>query len=461
MISVHCWVAAFAMFALTFDSGYFIERQQFTHLIFTYSLLFATYLFILKKTDSETDARFWFIFAFLLRGSLTFSFPNLSDDIYRFVWDGRLIHLGVNPFDFKPSYFVENQLFSSDLTPELYQKLNSKNYFTVYPSVCQALFAFATWLFPKSLYGAAIVIKIFLTACDFGTLFLMKKMLKSYKKTLIYALNPLIIIELCGNAHFEAAMIFFFLLSIFLLKKIKINPNFEGFKNAKILSLSALFFALSVASKMLSFLFLPFLTKKMGWKKSIFYFGMVGGILLLFFLPLYNDLFINNIQSSLNLYFEKFEFNASLYYLLREVSEFVYGFNFISRIAVVLRIILLLSLALIFFFDLKNKNENEGFANFFEKCLFALSVYFLCATTVHPWYASMLLALSVFTQFRYPAAWTYFIFLTYIHYSYPKPTENFWVIALEYSTVIAFALWEISKKKKKEKSEQFVQNTPN
>ena len=91
MNSVHRWVAAFAMFALTFDSGYFIERQQFTHIVFTYSLLFATYIFISKKTDSETDARFWFIFAFLLRGSLTFSFPNLSDDIYRFVWDGRQI----------------------------------------------------------------------------------------------------------------------------------------------------------------------------------------------------------------------------------------------------------------------------------------------------------------------------------------------------------------------------------
>ena len=80
----------------------------------------------------------------------------------------------------------------------------------------------------------------------------------------------------------------------------------------------------------------------------------------------------------------------------------------------------------------------------FEVFLWAISLYFLCATTVHPWYAAMPLAISVFTRFNYIALWTCVLPMTYIHYSYPTPTENYWVIGLEYLLVIGFFIYEMA-----------------
>ncbi len=438
-LSFH-WVAAIVLLLLMLDSGYFVERNNFAHLFTAYSAAFLLYYFILKSVENQGDIDFWVKMGFILRGVLLFSIPNFSEDIYRFIWDGRLINLGINPFNFKPSYFFENQLFLDSLTPELYAQLNSKNYFTIYPSVCQGIFAFAVWLFPKSIYGATLVIKSFLLASEFGTIFLLKKMLPNSKRILIYILNPLIIIELCGNAHFEAAMIFFFLLSIFLLKQ----PNNSLLK-------SSIAYSLSITSKMLSLMFLPFLIKKMGIKRSFYYFSLVGVLLIILFFPLFNAVFINNIQSSLKLYFQKFEFNASLYYLIREVGTAMRGYNPINEIAPILTSVVLIGLLTIFIVDLKKKatdtvedSDKIGEGVRFEVFLWAISLYFLCATTVHPWYGAMPLAISVFTRFNYIALWTCVLPMTYIHYSSPAPTENYWVIGFEYMLVIGFFIYEMA-----------------
>ncbi len=452
-------IAAIVLLLLMLDSGYFVERKDFIHLILVYTTAFAVYFYVLKTVKEKKDIDFWIKMAFILRGVLLFSLPHFSEDIYRFIWDGRLTNMGINPFNFKPSYFVENQLYANILTPDLFSKLNSKEYFTVYPSVCQGIFAFAVWLFPKSIYGSAIVIKSFLLASEIGTIFLLKKMLPDSKRILIYALNPLIIIELCANAHFEAAMIFFFLLSIFMLKKafyqdekVLINSTEKTTHPlSKSLILSGIAFALSVASKMLPLMLLTFFIKRMGIKRSFVFFTIIGVSLLLIFIPLFNPLFINNLQSSLKLYFQKFEFNASLYYLIREVGTYLRGYNPINEISPILTNTVLISFILIMIFEKVKKNEEvfnfniEG--GIFTTFLYAFSIYFLCATTVHPWYAALPLVISIFTRFKYIMVWTALLPFTYIHYSYPQPTENYWVIGFEYAVVICFFMYEKFYKK--------------
>ena len=471
-------IAVVLMLILTLDIGYCVDRHNFTHLILAYSSLFVLYFYILHTlrqvpsvgvplknlTQGVIDNPPFLIFNFkfliglaiLLRGCLIFSVPNLSEDIYRFIWDGRLIHLSINPFNYKPSYFMGNQLFTDVLTPDLFQHLNSKEYFSVYPPVCQGVFAVAVWLFPKSIYGSMVVIKGFLFLCEIGTLFLMHRIGEFIRLTqqarrinspirlepvLIYALNPLIIIELCGNAHFEAAMIFFFLLAVYILKNLIQHLPTRNY------AYSAAAFALSVASKMLPIVFLPFFIKRLGFKKSVVYFTWIGCFTLLLFLPLYNEVFINNIRSSLNLYFQKFEFNASVYYVYSTIETAHWGFNPILFISKILMLTVLFSIFLLAIFEKKEQNTEGGIEKLFERCLFAISIYFLCAASVHPWYAALPLAISVFTRFRYIMVWTCLLPFTYIHYSYPKPTENYWVIGLEYLVVVSFFVFEILKPK--------------
>jgi alpha-1,6-mannosyltransferase len=462
-------IAVVVMLFLTLDIGYFVDRQDFTHFFIVYSSLFAVYFWVIKTVKTEDDFSFWLKTALILRLCLVFAMPNFSDDIYRFIWDGRLINMGINPFDFKPVYYFEHKLYTDVLTPELYQFLNSKNYHTVYPSVCQAFFSFAVYVFPKSIYGATLVIKTIVCSFDIGSVFLIRKLLTNgqngssdgrldgssdgrlkspaidvrhaihntqyaipntqytIRNTLTYALNPLIIIELCQNIHFEGVAIFFFLLAIFLIQK---NKMVWG----------SIAFSLSIATKILPLMFLPFFLKNLGWRKAIGYYFLVGIFTLLIFLPLYNATFLPNLKSSIDLYNKKFEFNASIYYLVREVGFWIRGYNWGQFTTPYLNGIVILSIGFLFF--KQKKSETFNLESFFTNCLFAYSIYCLCAATVHPWYASFALLFSVFTKFRYPSVWTYFIGLTYIHYAYGIYLENYWVLALEYLVVVGLAVYE-------------------
>ena len=434
--------------------NFFIQRHEFATLFATYAVFFAAYLFVLKKATSSKDLSFFIIIGLILRGVAVFSFPNLSDDIYRFLWDGHLINLGENPFSHTPQYYVDNQLFSERLTPELFSKLNSQNYYSVYPSVCQSVFTLATFLFPKNLYGAAVVIKLFLFLCEAGTIFLIKKMtadksLYRINAPLIYALNPLIIIELVGNAHFEAAMIFFFILAIFLLKTTEGMISNHPLNRVLSLFPSAVAFSLSVVSKMLPLMFLPLFFKKLGLKRSLYFWIMVGILTLLFCLPIYNALFFNNIGKSLGLYFGNFEFNASIFYIFRTIGFWIYGFNMIHQISPLLTLFVVLFILKKSFFE-KNKNTPPQYNTlFFEDCLLVVSIYFACATTVHPWYAALPLACSVFTKWRFPIVWSLLILLTYAGYTEgsSKHTENMTYLIVEYSIVYAFFVFEWFQKR--------------
>ena len=319
-----------------------------------YAVCFSAYLYALKLTKTEVDLDFFLKTAIILRGLILFAFPNLSDDIYRFIWDGHLTALGENPFSHLPTYYIQNQLFTDVLTPELFAKLNSANYFSVYPSVCQGVFFVAVSVFPKSIFGATIVIKSFLFACEIGTLLLLKRLSKDstfeakrsgnfksflnvsqLQTPLIYAINPLIIIELVGNVHFEAAMIFFFLLAIYVLKAAYVGHTQGTSRVVRTLPmfLAAAAWSLSISAKLLTIMLLPLVWRELGWKKSSqFWFFIVVSSLLLF-IPIYNDLFVNNIMTSIKLYSNKFEFNASLFYLIQGFFYWRTGWNKIEYIS--------------------------------------------------------------------------------------------------------------------------------
>src|SRR5688572_20913533 len=89
-------------------AGYGISRHQTLPLLTCYILLFAGYLTVIRRPDSiaEDDVNFWIIASLLFRASLLFSIPALSDDFYRFIWDGRVLAAGANPFSEVPSYYM-------------------------------------------------------------------------------------------------------------------------------------------------------------------------------------------------------------------------------------------------------------------------------------------------------------------------------------------------------------------
>lgn len=414
--------------------GYFTERTNFTQLITLFGLLFGGYFYLVNVNLNENFIKQGIVLSVLFRLSLLFMLPNLSDDYFRFVWDGRLSAHGINPFVVMPSSFINSDhAISTGLSRELFSSMNSPEYYTIYPPVLQFIFLLSAQLFPSNILGSVIVMRAFIIAAEIGSIFLLSGILKKLelpsKNVLLYALNPLVIIELSGNIHFEALMIFFLLFSVYLLLK-------ERFV------FSAIVFSLAICSKLLPLMFLPLLPKQIGIKKSIIFYSICGITTVLLFIPFVDQQFIGNISSSINLYFQKFEFNASIFYSVRWAGFQTLGYDVIGKAGAILSAIVMVAILSISFFQ-----KRKDIISLFSGMLFCITIYFAFATVVHPWYISTLVALSVFTSFRYPLIWSGLIVLTYFTYRTIPYSENLILVSIEYTALFGFFMYEWNKRK--------------
>lgn len=442
--------------------GFGVDRTEFWSLFPAFVVAFTGYGWLVAKPLEGRSLAQLCGLGILLRLSLVFAFPLLSDDLYRFLWDGYLINAGENPFAHLPAWYLEAGHTVPGLTQDLFDRLNSPDYYTIYPPVAQGVFTAATWLSPGSWYGAAMVIKLFLLLCELGSMWLLWHLLEprppvqrkleergrtdqpgnhqlARSNLLYYWLNPLIIVEITGNLHFEGAMVFFLLLAYYLLQS-----------NRWMAAAAA--FAATVASKLLPLMLLPLLIRRL-WKRPgsggikkwlrsgrpFFIFSAAFGLLtFLFFLPfLLSPDFIAGFQSSLELYQQKFEFNASLYYLARAVGYWQVGWNQIATFGPMLARVSAGAILLLALLDRRSDWQSLPVG-----WMWAFVLYLLCATTVHPWYLSVPIVLCVFTRWRFPLIWSFLIMLTYTNYLTVPYAENLWLVGAEYVVVAGFMLWE-------------------
>ncbi len=436
----------FAVLSIVFyiSFAYNLERSDFVKLISLYAaLFFSAYLFIEKFKLS-----FWFLafVGILFRMTLLGSIPNLSQDFYRFLWDGRLLLDGVSPYLFTPdtSAGLSVTVQQSKQLIEGMGPLNA-SHFSNYPPVNQLFFAIAALFAGKSILGSVIVLRVLIILADVGILYFGKKILEKLnlpiKNIFWYFLNPFIIIELTGNLHFEGVMLFFFVWGMYLLFKEK-------------WFWAAVLIGISVSVKLIPLLFLPlflkyFITKKdtsdvlqgshkLSMTSLIKFYVVVLVTAAVTFIPFLSSEFIQHFSATIALWFQNFEFNASVYYLIRWVGFQVVGWNVIATAGKILPVLVFLFIFVMAFFR-KNKTPQQ----LFTSMLFAVSFYFLLSTTVHPWYIATPLLLSVFTKYKFPIVWSFMVILSYSAYGKEGFDEKLWLVALEYILVIGVAVWEV------------------
>jgi Gpi18-like mannosyltransferase len=319
------------------------------------------------------------------------------------------------------------------LTPDLYEKLNSQERFSSYPPVCQLIYWLSVKLSPDSVHGSVLIMKNILFIFEAATLWMLRKMILRFQlqhsAILIYALNPLVILEITGNLHFEGVMVFFLIAAVYALTHNKFLPSSAAF-------------ALSICTKLIPLLFLPLFFHVLGWKKAITYWLLTAMITGIMFIPLMGEDIVHGFSTSLGYYFQRFEFNASLYYVIREVGFLMFGFNIIQYVGPGLA-----AVAMIFILDLAFRRYKPALSQnmnsfLYTAMLWCMVVYFLSTTILHPWYTITLLAISAFTPYRFPMIWTGLIFLTYAGYNKSSYDENLVLVAIEYIVVIACAFYE-------------------
>lgn len=413
-----------------FILAYYTQRYYSSTLLILYSILFGGYLLIQRTELSINQLVFT---GYFFRLIFLFAYPALSDDFYRFIWDGKLLAAGINPFSVLPSQLIEDPSVNIlGIDHSLFEKLNSPEYFSVYPPVCQFIFWLSAEVAHNNILVNVILMRVFILAAEFGTIHLLLKLFKIYgfeeKYTAIYFLNPLVILELSGNIHFEALMIFFVLAAVLMMKKKKYV-------------FSGILFGLAISTKLTPLILLPFIFRRIPIKDSLTVCLTAGVVAFLTFVPLLNVSFLEGFGSSLSLYFQKFEFNASVFYVIRELGLLVAGFDVIEIAGVILGVI---TFILIIYIAYKEQTQKNLLLGIF---IWPLFIYYSLATIVHPWYITPIIAFSVFSHYRFPLVWSYFIFLTYMGYSDTMYNESLWVVFLEYIVVFAFMIYELTQKK--------------
>ena len=241
----------------------------------------------LPSQQGGHGALLWMILAAAALARLHFAFhePLLSDDLYRYVWDGRVASHGINPFLHAPDAPALKGLRDAQIWPGI----NHKHVPTIYPPASQALF----WL-NAELGGALISLKLLWLALEAAAMALAAWLLRErgwsrQELTLaaaIYALNPTVCVEVAWSGHLDVLAYGALTLAL-LCGSRPTSRERDPF-------LSGLWFGVSVAAKLLPMVLLPLLLfsprRRESWPITIrrrVTLGVVAlGVVALSYLPL-------------------------------------------------------------------------------------------------------------------------------------------------------------------------------
>ena len=163
---------------------------------------------------APTRKMLWWIIAvaILLRGILLFLDPLLSNDIYRYIWDGKVQAAGTNPY----RYFPVDQALAQLRDAAIYPNINRPDYATtIYPPVAQMFFFLVTRL------GETVTtMKLGLVACEGVTVAIiiafLRRLGRPETRVVAYAWHPLPIWEIANNGHVDALMVMLMMLGLWL-----------------------------------------------------------------------------------------------------------------------------------------------------------------------------------------------------------------------------------------------------
>jgi alpha-1,6-mannosyltransferase len=265
------------------------------------------------------------------------------------------------------------------------------------------------------------VLRMLIILGEIGVFFLLKKLFHVFSipssQLIFYWLNPLVILELTGNLHFEGFVLLSLLLAVYLIWQ----SRFAG---------AGFFWGIAIGIKLLPFMLVPAILAFAKTRKTIgFWIASFVAILISFSWLMIGDSWMNFFQS-LRLYQGKFEFNASIYYLLRIVGFWLKGYNTIATLSKILSGVTLVS---ILFFAWKRKPKS--IPELVDLWVLIYLIYLVLQPVVHPWYILPALGLSLLTERKVFLIWSFAAVFSYQVYGNANYREQSLFLFLEYGLV--------------------------
>lgn len=286
-------LAVFALPLVAINCGLLLVFDLAHHLVLTLTLLGAAFLilpFVARRLEAATVPLGGVVLlgALLLRLPLLPLPPVLSDDVLRYLWDGKVAAAGLNPYALAPE--------AEELIPlrdGIWRRLPHRQVPTVYPPLAVAAFSIASRLpFPMLAW------KLVVTAADLLACWLLLRLARGLGvpegRSVWYAWNPLVALEVAGMGHVDSLGVAAMVGAVLWLRKP--GP-------------AATLAAAGVLAKLVPFAAFPMWARHSGrpWR----FLGMAGGLVALALLPVLTA--TGGVPPGLITYGVSWEFNGPVY----------------------------------------------------------------------------------------------------------------------------------------------------
>ena len=232
-----------------------------------------------------------FVSAVVFRLTVFWCLPTLSEDFYRYVWDGRAQVAGFHPYDYPP-----NAPEVKSLQDEIFPKLNHKEIRTPYPATAQNVFHLLA-----ALSGNIFVFKFGILCFDFLLIEVLRRLLHKEKLSasllLIYAWHTLPIVEFAGSTHLDIIGISLLMTAYLMIQNLR-------------RSAAGAILGTAVMAKFLPIFAVPWMIRR-GGVRFVLFLVMAASLLFLQFYT--RDL---RMLDGVHFYYSKARFNDSLFGLL-------------------------------------------------------------------------------------------------------------------------------------------------
>lgn len=178
----------------------------FEYLFFSAFLMYGIACFLVLGIKQLDDHRVVFGIlgvAVLMQAPLVFMRPTLSDDMFRYVWDGRVQAQGISPYRYSPE--APELAYLRDA--EIYPSINRKPYVTIYPPAAEAGYALLWRIWPDNIHWFQAAMAAGGLLAGVLLLGLLRDLGLSPTRVLIYAWSPLLAFETAHSAHVDGLLL--------------------------------------------------------------------------------------------------------------------------------------------------------------------------------------------------------------------------------------------------------------
>lgn len=349
---------------------------------------------------SRFSLRWVWVFALALRVLLLTTSPTLSDDVYRYLWDGHLVAEGVNPYA-----FAIDDPAGDPFDIDARALANNRDLSSPYLPTTHAVFGAAAIVLPSEPLSLQVVMVGFdlLTAALLARLLALARL--PAKRLLLYLWNPFVMLEIAHGAHLDALMVALTCAALVLTfspRQANSTP-----KNRLMTIGGPALLALATLTRPVPALLLPVLFWKWSWPQRFTYAVVSIGLIVPFGLGpgfgLRGEVTGTGVFGSARAYTETFRFNSGIYHWL---EAWILGRGLDDRgwdepVALTRLIITVATLAammaIAFVARRSRSKATEPEARVaLRLMILPIAVYLALTPVVHPWYAIIVVVLATF-----------------------------------------------------------------